>query len=451
MVEPIQVPPASDKQRIEDMVGRTLEGRYRVDGVIGYGGTAWVLAVQHLELDVGMALKILRQRHSNNDHTYAHFVQEARLLFRLRHPNIVRVYDALRLKAADAFVMERLDGKSLWFECHERPMPWRQACTHLLECCSAVEALHTAGFVHRDLNPNNFILARPLDEPEAIKLIDLGLARNLPGEAPLADDLEAVTTGIIGTPAFIAPEVARGEVRHSIAADTYGLVVTFYLMVTGQPPFRGSPEAMLHAIATTMPDIPVWLPAPVRALLTKGLAKDPAERYQAPAELAGAVSRLLRAEEAPVVPLPQAAGPRRRWPLAAGLATAVAGLALALGLSIDAQPEAGALVVVDDLPAPATWWPPTLGLRERSTTRAAEAAEAPLAKTDPVSLEEQLAARLPALRGCADAPRGPVLLELSGGLRRIDLGELDPDDKWHACAARVLRRVRGRGRVDVAL
>jgi serine/threonine protein kinase len=452
------LPPFSDRSRIEQLIGKVLDrpagtsgGRYRIEGVLGFGGTSWVLAVHHEDLDAPMALKLLRHHSSNNENTYAHFRQEARLLFKLTHPHIVRVFDAFTLADGDAFVMERLVGQSLWDACKDRPFSWRRACRLMLQCCSAVEALHAAGFVHRDLKPDNFMLTKRPGEDEAIKLIDLGISKNLPGNRPLAEDLTAETLGLVGTPMFMAPEVARGQVRVSVAADTYGLAATLFYLVSAQRPFEGDVATVLHACATSMPTWPPHLPEPVRALLEKGMGKKPELRFQSPQELAGALHRVLDAVPVAAAAPTANARPQRRGPLLVAAAAALVG-AVVVPFSVIQREEPEAKAVADaDLvavPLPSQRTVPSVV----HTVAVPTPSDPPAAGAVPaLTLREQLVSRLPDLRACQNAPRGPVLFDLDRGLRRIDLGELDPADKWHACAARTLRRVRGRGQVDVSL
>jgi len=462
-----------DNSDVERLIGRTLEGRFRVKRLLDQGGTSYILLAFHEQLEVHVVLKVLNKRSENNDNLFAHSVQEARLLARLNHPNIVRLHDFFQGGEVDALVLEHIEGQNLARLSRGQPMAWPRACRLLLQCCAAVEALHEAGFLHRDLNPQNFMVQRGVgEEDERVKLIDLGTAKHIAGQEPLADALELTTTIPPCTPAYIAPEHARGELRGSVAADTYGLAVTLYACVFGRPPWTtGTIELLLRQIGTEPAQLPenVVLPPALRQLLARGLDKDPARRFGSPAELAAAIRAVLKPRAAEVTGAPTA----RRPELAAGrgrgarrlVAAAVAGVAVLGGLAVTmhatAEPLQVRLEETEASPAPE---PLALVLPSASRPPAQPPAElagvqppaelaAPAAKMSrPLELSAQLRRLAPRLRRCPAAPTGRVLVELDhSGLRRLDLEELDRADPWHRCASAVLAAVRGEARVDLQL
>lgn len=463
-----------DKAAVERLIGQTLERRFRIVRQLGQGGTSHVLLAHHEELDVPVALKVLSER---SDNLHAHAVQEGRLLFRINHPNVVRVHDFFRGRELDALVLEYVEGQTL---ARLSPMAWRRACTLLLQCCAAVEAVHAVGFLHRDVTPGNFIVSRDLgDDNEVIKMIDLGTAKHIQGQEPLAELLDQTTTVPPCTPVYAAPEFARGERRGSVAADTYGLAVTLFTCVAGRPPWVSKDIGLLmQQIALEPPFIPedILLPAPLRVLLLRGLDKDPARRFATPRELATAIGEVLRPTPAaavtkvdPVAPVPTvslapARPARDSWTVrglsAAAGAAAVFGLLAVATVTLE-RTEVDALHLdlaeKEDEPTAVPKWvhlalaPPSA---PKPTTTPAVPPTTPRSTTAPRAIDPaaQLRRLIPRLRKCPQAPAGSVLFELDGGrLRRLDLMDLDPQDQWHHCAATTVAAIAGTAKVDLRL
>lgn len=455
-----------DSTGVESLIGTTIEGRYRVVRQLGQGGTSFVLLAFHEELETHVALKVLSAKSENNDNLFAHSMQEARLLARLNHPNIVRIHDYFRGRI-DAMVLEYIEGHTLAKLSRGTPIAWPRTCRLLLQCCAAVEALHEAGFIHRDLNPQNFMVQQGLGEDdERVKLIDLGTAKHLQGQEPLAEDLELTTTIPPCTPAYIAPEHARGELRGSISGDTYGLVVTLYACVVGRPPWTtGAIELLLRQIAMEPAFIPehIVLPEALRRLILRGLDKDPALRFANPAELAAALRALLKprvlevtgspATATSAIPASPQRPQRRRWPVAAAAAAAAlvvtaAAITAATTASVSAEPLQVSGTELDQGPVPLALTPSAQEPMAAPVIVAAPTDKSPRPQADPAT---QLRRLTPRLRKCPSAPTGRVLFELDAGLRRIDLMELDRDDPWHRCAAATVAGVHGTARVDLNL
>jgi len=456
---------------IEKLIGTTIEGRYRVLRELDQGGTSHILLAHHEELEIHVVLKVLSSTAENNDNLYAHSVQEGRLLARLHHPNIVRIYDRFRGAQLDAMVLEYIEGQNLARLSRGSPFAWNRACRLLLQCCAAVEALHEAGFLHRDLNPQNFMVQQGLGEAdETIKLIDLGTAKHLSGQEPLADALELTTTIIPCTPPYISPEHARNELRGgSVAADTYGLAVTLYALVVGRPPWTTGVYALLfQQIGMEPAFIPenIVLPPALRELILRGLEKDPARRFATPAELAAAIRAVLKPRPLAVTGAPKsaprlAARSRTFSAAAAAAVVAVIGVAAAVLMSPTDSAEAQQVRLLDPEhgptpePVPVTLaaaLPAVVALPAAATLAAVVAPPAspihPVRQLDPAAQLRRLA---PRLRRCPSAPTGRVLFELDGRLARLDLQELDRTDPWHRCAAATLAAVTGTASVDLEL
>ncbi|HWB74786.1 MAG TPA: serine/threonine-protein kinase, partial [Nannocystaceae bacterium] len=272
-------------------VGDLLDGKYLVVRRIGTGGMGVVHAVKRVALGDVVAIKSLL-RSQNTPTNRARFMREAQAAARIRHPNVVQVFDfASPVRRTPYLVMEYLEGPTLGEAMGSRTvMPLVRALAIFGRICAAVEAGHRRGVVHRDLKPGNVILARSDDGRETVKVLDFGLARMLhdPGA-------ELTRPGaLLGTISYMAPEqVEHGEATP--ASDVFALGVILYELATGVVPFRGTHHVgTLLAISEGKFDDPRELvsdiPDAMAEAILAALARDPAERprsAQALAELAG--------------------------------------------------------------------------------------------------------------------------------------------------------------------
>ncbi len=267
--------------------GDLLDGKYRITRLLGSGGMGAVYAAQRVTLGDTVAIKcILDDR--NTEENRQRFVREARAAARIRHPNVVQVYDfGIPERGAPYMVMEFLDGPTL---SQVLKAEERLAIDHALEVfadvCSAVEAGHRRGVVHRDIKPGNVMLAYGDDERETTKVLDFGLARLVTEVVP--DDLSR-PGALLGTVAYMAPEqVADGRVTPS--CDVFALSVLLYEMLTGQLPFRATNQVATllrisqgdhDPIRSHRPEVPEAL----AEALAAGLSVDPADRPRSPEDL----------------------------------------------------------------------------------------------------------------------------------------------------------------------
>ncbi len=253
---------------------QALAGRYRLDDPLGEGGMAQVVRGHDLTLDVPRALKILIPELARKRSLRERFEAEARIMARLEHPHIVRVFDVGVHDKVPFIAMELLPGGSLhtWLEAHGA-MPVRQAVQVTLDLCAAVEHAHSHGVIHRDIKPHNVLVAAN----GAVKLTDFGIART---------DLGHTKTGAaMGTLGYVAPEQLANAKGATPAADVYSLAVTLWKLVTDGPverlaydlnhgaldqvpvPLRGVLEpALAQRVEQRTPDIPTFRAGLERAL-----------------------------------------------------------------------------------------------------------------------------------------------------------------------------------------
>jgi predicted Ser/Thr protein kinase len=271
--------------------------RYEVERTLGRGGMATVYLARDTVLGRHVALKVLADHLAEDEGFRARFLREARLAARLSHPNVVRVYDAGDDERGLSIVMEYVEGEPLDAELRRRgPLPPDEVVELGVQLCSALEAAHAAGLVHRDVKPQNILRARD----GTVKLTDFGIARSL--------DSTVLTEhgSVLGTAAYLAPEQARGEPVTG-AADLYGLGVVLYEALTGRRPHEGASLSELvlrrEQEAPRPPSaVAAGVPPELDAPILRSLALRPEDRPASAAVLAAELAAAL--PEAPTRPLP---------------------------------------------------------------------------------------------------------------------------------------------------
>jgi serine/threonine-protein kinase len=262
--------------------GDVLGGRYEIIRVIGVGGTGAVFEARHQTIHRTVAVKVLLPELVTSPAIPQRFLQEAQTSNAVRHRNIVEVLDFGSEEGRLYMVMEYLRGENLAVFLHrEAPMSPARAIKVLDPIMSALQAAHAAGIVHRDIKPQNIFLSHGDGDEEPVpKLIDFGIARRLAEK-----DARLTATGmILGTPAYMSPEQARGEKEITAAADQYAIGVILFHALTRRIPYNADTfPAMLIAIVTTPPtDIatvrPDLDPGLCRVVM-RALTRDPSERY----------------------------------------------------------------------------------------------------------------------------------------------------------------------------
>ena len=286
-----------------------IAGRYRLDSVLGRGGMGEVRAGTDLRLHRGVAVKLLRADLADQADLRARFEREARAAARISHPNVVAVFDIGEHLGAPYIVMERLPGGSLAHELADGTLTQDQAGAVVLEILSALEAAHRLGVLHRDIKPSNILRGHD----GHAKVADFGIAK-------VAEDPDPGTTGILfGTAAYLAPERFAGEPA-TPATDLYSVGVVLYEALAGRPPFRAdTPLGLVQAISGDRPP-PLAVLRPdvdpaVIAVTEQAMAKDPRRRFPSAASMATALTAAMHApsstEGEPTVPVATARTVRR--------------------------------------------------------------------------------------------------------------------------------------------
>ncbi|CAN93810.1 Protein kinase [Sorangium cellulosum So ce56] len=281
------------------MLGRTIDGRYEVQAVVGEGGMGTVYEVRHKSLGRLFALKVLRRDIAQDAELVARFIQEAKAAAAIGHPNIVAVSDfgAIEVETGQAelpfFVMEFLSGTSLASLLRtEKTLPADRVGQIMLQCAAALGAAHSAGVIHRDLKPDNVYLVRNGDQ-EFVKLLDFGVAKVTGGKRLTRIGM------VFGTPHYMSPEQAEGK-RIDARADIYALGVLMYECFAGRVPFEAdtymgvltkhmymSPEPLEQV----MPDATAL--GAFGPIVMRCLAKNPEERFSSMADLVEAIELAL--------------------------------------------------------------------------------------------------------------------------------------------------------------
>ncbi len=269
--------------------GAVVDGKYRVETLLGRGGMGEVYRATQLSLDRTVALKVLRGELAANATMLTQFRREAHAIARLRHPNIVTIHEyGVENGVGAFFVMEHLEGRSLRQELQDRGrLRSDEIVAMTLQICAAVGAAHDAGVVHRDLKPDNIFLEADDGEPR-VKVLDFGIAK-LVARAGRESEVFTIGGGLVGTPTYMAPEQATGG-EVDVRTDVYSLGCVLYELLTGRPPFVGENNAQVLEQQLTSrprppreeaPEAPAWL----EAVILRALDKNPRGRFQTVDEL----------------------------------------------------------------------------------------------------------------------------------------------------------------------
>jgi beta-lactam-binding protein with PASTA domain/predicted Ser/Thr protein kinase len=278
---------------------RVLAGRYRLDEVIGRGGMSTVYRGLDTSLDRVVAVKVAMDPLVERDPVYvARFKREARAAAALSNDGAVTVFDAGHDGPTRFIVMEFVPGRSLADLLREEgPLPPPRAARIAARIADTLAAAHAAGVIHRDIKPGNVMVTRD----GTVKVMDFGIAR-------MQTDITAPqTSSVIGTPTYLSPEQAQGQVVDA-RSDLYSLGCVLYELLAGRPPFTGdTPVAIAYKQVNETPVPPsahnADIPPRLDAVVMKCLAKNPANRYQSAEELSADLERVKQGQDVEATPL----------------------------------------------------------------------------------------------------------------------------------------------------
>ena len=272
-----EIPRLSPADSERDLLRQELGAQFQVVRLLGRGGMGAVYLARDVALHRVVAIKVLRSDGLSLDNAREAFRREARMSAQLVHPNIVPVFGFGETAHFAYMVMQYVDGESLATRLErERRLPPAEVRRILAELALALDYAHAEGVVHRDLKPENVLLTRS----GRVMLADFGVARRRSWDPAPSD-----AGRVFGTPHFMSPEQAAGEVDVDGRSDLYGLGVLGYLMLTGELPFDGRSFTEIAAKHLTGPvprirAIVRRAPADLVAIIERCLAKDSAKRWR---------------------------------------------------------------------------------------------------------------------------------------------------------------------------
>jgi eukaryotic-like serine/threonine-protein kinase len=300
------------------LVPGTQLGQYRIEGAIGAGGMGVVFRALDTKLQRPVAIKFLSDDLADAA-ARRRFQREAQMASSLNHPHILTVYDVGEFDGRQYLVTEFVDGGTLKTWVQRQPRSWEDVAELLTGVADGLATAHQAGILHRDIKPDNILVTAS----GYAKLADFGLAKlesdPRPPDVTRTLTEEQTRQGIIvGTIAYMSPEQASGH-QLDARSDIFSFGVVLYEMLAGQRPFTAATnlELLQKVIHSTPAPLKGDIPEPLRALVTKAIEKDPANRYSSMRELVMA----LRAAQRPSLQGPAAPARRiRKWLAAAGFA-----------------------------------------------------------------------------------------------------------------------------------
>jgi serine/threonine protein kinase len=287
------MPPMSSPEIAPVNEGEILDGKYRVDRVLGVGGMGIVVAATHVALNQRVAIKFLLPSAVGNAQIIERFAREARAAVQIQSEHVARVIDVGTLPTGSPYmVMEFLEGTDL-AEAVEKggAMPVAQAVSYVLQACEALAEAHALGIVHRDLKPANLFLARRAGRDSIVKVLDFGISKTSEkGPSGLTQ-----TSAVMGSPFYMAPEQMMSSKDVDARSDIWALGIILYELLAGAPPFVADTMAEIvfmvtqrdaPPLGTKRPDVPPEL----AEVIARCMLRESAQRYPNVAKLAAALA-----------------------------------------------------------------------------------------------------------------------------------------------------------------
>jgi serine/threonine protein kinase len=306
-----QLPPAAAPAGVPPELAS--HPKLRIVRELGRGGMGVVYLAEHRLMKRSVAIKVINQNLLDRPQTLERFRIEVETAAQLDHPNIVRAHDAERVGSLNLLVMEYVERLSLSQVVQRKgPLPVAHACSYVRQAALGLQHAFEKKTVHRDLKPQNLMLT-PKGQ---VKILDFGLAR-VARERVQGTGLTQ-EGAVMGTPDYLAPEQAMDARTADIRADIYSLGCTLYYLLTGRPPFRGETPmqvilAHMEKEAPPLTEVRPEVPPELSAVVARMMAKDPAQRYQKPVEVAQALAPFCKpgqkAGPATPPPVPPVAAP----------------------------------------------------------------------------------------------------------------------------------------------
>jgi serine/threonine protein kinase len=279
--------PAAEPTRFDPVPGTVVDGKYRVEKIIGEGGMGLVVSAIHLGLEQEVAIKFLLPEAMRNKVAVERFLREAKVAAKVRSEHVARVHDVGTLEEGGVpyIVMEHLEGLDLGqLIDREGALPIEEACEIALQASEALTEVHAAGIVHRDLKPSNLFVTRKVDGSPSVKLLDFGISKLTSlGSDDGVDPALTQTATIMGSPSYMSPEQLKSTKEVDSRADVWSLGAVLYEAITGKPAFRGESLPQVCAmIASEDPALPSTrrdgIPIELERAVLRCLEKDPEGR-----------------------------------------------------------------------------------------------------------------------------------------------------------------------------
>ena len=300
----------------DPLVGRTLHGRYLIQGVLGTGGFSVVYRAEHLAMGKPLAVKVLPHGHQHRGWLRPRFEREAQLLATLSHPNIVSIVDYGIDGDLPYLAMDLVDGEMLRNVLDREQFSIERSLWVTRQILRALAYAHRLGVMHRDLKPSNILLSSLPGDPDHVKVLDFGFGKFIGPGAPAGLTPITDTDQAFGTPGYIAPERLSGQPVDG-RTDLYSAGAILFEMLTGRRPFEGKALDVLQAhmneplpsLSAVRPDLD-FVPE-LEAVVQRAMAKDPEDRF---ADAEQMLAALESASAAPPVATLRAKPPRASEP-----------------------------------------------------------------------------------------------------------------------------------------